>query len=563
MDKNFKPKRRADRDVIAYAEFTGLRNDVASERFDATDLAVADNVNLDDSRRIVRRAGATRVVNLPVRSLWARGDKALCAAGLGLYEVNPDLSMTQIGQVGPGSLAYERVGDTIYINDGASPRALDGGALRTWGLDVPPAPMVTLAGGNLTPGQYAIATTYVRADGQESGASEAQFVDVIAGLQITLIGSLDPAVTEQRVYMTVPNGETLMHVATLLAGTTTYLPVAADIAAANEPLKTNFMGPPPPGRLVAYYRGRMFVAQGRYLYPSEPFAYELFDQRNYIEMDGDITMLAPIEDRSGEASGFFIGTTKSCGILAGSGPDTFSYVTKTDYPAVLGALDYIDGALFGEGELGARPLPVWLTTQGLCMGMPSLEVNNLTRSRYTFPAAGAGAGAALFDGNYFIAVSSGNPAIVMNAQNETLTTYSSFDYESFARVHGRMVAASSAGLFELVGDTDAGQPIAAQVAFGTTDFGSTFMKGLDRLYIGYRASTGLVVRILTEGTHWNLYEMPATSANDLASQRVKTGRGLAARYWQFALANVGGADFEIDTVDVKSTQLARRVNGRA
>lgn len=566
METDFKPKRRADRDVVAYAEFTGLRNDVATERFDATDLAVADNVTLDRSRRLARRAGATRCSGLPAHSLWSEGESAMFVSGTDLRRIDYTLAVTPVSSGLSGApVSFARGGDTVYFSDGTTPRAIGAAGVRSWGLEVPPALFVVPTAGNLVPGRYGLAYTYLRSDGQESGASETVFADVPAGggLQLTTIDALDPDVVAKRVFMTTPDGEVLLHVAYLSKGTNTYVPKAVEIFEANEPLTTQFMGPPPAGQLVAYYRGRMFVAQGRFLYPSEPFAYELFDQRNYIELDDDITMLAPLEDRSGDASGFFVGTRKSSGIIAGSDPATFSYVAKSSFGVVQGALAYIDGALFDKGQYGARELPMWLSTEGLCLGTPGLDVTNLTRDRYTF--ATGGAGAALFDptNQSFVAVSEGHSAIVMNTSTLTLTTFSNYGYNSFARVGPRLVGASGAGLFELVGDTDAGAPIHAQVSFGTTDFGSTFLKGLDRLYIGYRSSTGLVVKVVTEGTNWNLYEMPATSTNELATQRVKTGRGLAARYWQFSLANVDGADFAIDTVDVKSVQLGRRINGRA
>jgi hypothetical protein len=273
-------------------------------------------------------------------------------------------------------------------------------------------------------------------------------------------------------------------------------------------------------------------------------------------------MLAPMEDKSGDASGFFIGTTKSCGILFGTGPESFGYMPKTDYGAVQGALAYVDGALYLDGSLGARPLPMWLTTQGLCSGLPNLEINNLTRSRYTFPISPTGA--AMFDSlaNTFVAVSGTNPAIVMQIENQTLTTYTEFGYNSFARFAGKNLAASGAGLFELAGNDDNGLPISGTVTFGTTDFGSAFTKIIDRLYVGYRSQADMVLRIRTDDEDVNYYTLPISDQVGLATQRVKPGKGLTGRYWQFTLQNLDGTDFTIDTVDVKSAQLTRRVNGR-
>lgn len=563
---DFKPKRRTDRDTIAYAEFSGLRNDIAPERFDATDLAVANNVNLDKSRRLARRTGATKRLAMAVHSLWAGAGEALCASGTTLQRLSDALVPTQLSSALSGQpVSFARAAGQTYFNDNAHPGVTTPSGTRSWGLEAPWA-LATIVAGNLPAGVYAITATYVRDDGQESGAHESVFVTIAAGqtLAITVPASIDPTVVMKRLYVTTPNGDVLMHAATQVNAAPSYIVTAADIASMNEPLVTQFMGPAPAGQLVAYYKGRMFVAANDVLYPSEPFAYELFDLRNYIQLDGPITMLAPIEDKSGESSGFFIGTAESCGILFGSGPDDFKYVKKTGYGAVQGALAYVDGALYLDGAVGARPLPMWLTTEGVCVGMPDLGVNNLTRSRYSFDASGVGA--AMFDphANTFVAVSSeALSAIALQVENQTLTTYTGFAYNSFARVAGKNLAASGAGLFELVGDTDNGVPIDATVTLGVTDFGSSYVKALDRLYVGYRSLVDMALDVRTDDAVTNAYVLPISDQTGLATQRVKVGKGLAGRYWQFTLRNIGGNDFTFDTIDVKSAQLARRINGRA
>lgn len=564
MQPDFTPKRRADKDVVSYAEFTGLRNDIDPERFDATDLFVANNVDLDKARRISRRAGSTQRSALPAHSLWAASALALMMSGTSLYSLAPTLLPTIIKTGLSGSpVSYALVNDTVYFSDGTHTGAVENGAARSWGLETPSV-MAYPVVGNLPTGRYGIAATYVRSDGQESGTEQSVLATVAAGqsMLLTVPLSNDPGVTSTRIYMTAPDGEVLYHAATLENGATDFTPTADTVTGLNEPLTTQFMQAPPAGQLVAYYRGRMYVAQGRVLFYSEPFAYELFDLRNYIELDDEITMLAPMEDKSGDASGFFVGTASSCGAITGADPTTWNYMPMTDYGAVKGALAYVDGALYLDGAAGARPLPMFLTTQGLCIGMPGLSINNLTRSRYNFAVGTAGAALFVPAKNRFIAVSDANPAVVMQIENQTLTTYTNFAYNSFANIGGRMLAASSSGLFELVGGTDDSAPINAMVSFGTTDFGSSYMKTVDRMYVGYRTDGALSLNIEVDGANNYPYELPAV-AGELLSQRVKTGRGLAARYWRFSISNVAGADFEIDTVDVHSAQLQRRLNGRA
>lgn len=559
----FQPKRRADRDVTTFTEFTGLRNDTTPERFTQNDLAVADNVVLDNVRSMRRRAGSTLAAAGSKHSAWSNGQDAFVGVGTSLARVDAALGVTvlQTGLAGT-PISYARGGDRIYFSDGTHTGAIEGNTVRSWGLETPSL-LATKSNSDLTPGQYLATATYMRADGQESGAAGAQVITINPGdgVMLTVPPSIDPGVTSVRFYMSTVNEEVLYELATVPSSAASFSPMQADIDALNEPLVTQFMGPAPAGQLVAYYKGRMFVAVGDTLYPSQPYAYELFDARDYIVLDGPITMLAPFEDDG--ASGFFIATTNSTGVLIGDAPEDFKYVPKADYGVVAGALAYVDGALYTDGALGARRLPMWLSRAGICLGTPGLDIINITRERYTFDTADTGA--AMYDPvtNQWVATTGANTAIAMNTQTLTLTTFSSFAYNGFMRAFERNLATSSAGLFELVGNTDAGALIQATVQFATTDFGSSFVKTIERLYAGYRSTSDMALTVTADGETPNDYFLPAVVSEVLATSRVKVGKGLTGRYWTFALANINGADFALDTLDVKSNRLERRINGRA
>lgn len=567
-DQNQKPK-RLDRDVVAYEEFAGLRSDVSPERFDPTDLAVATNVDIDKSKRVARRAGYTKRNTSAAHSLWAKYDLALFVSGTSLLQLHTDLTSAAVktGLTSSLRMSYAQAAGRTYFSNGADSGVFEAGAARAWGLPVPALPTVSLVAGSFPPGTYQYSATHFDADGQESGAKAAGTIEVgvNAGLSFAFPVSSDARVASKGLYLSTPNGEVL-YLAATVANATTAINVVneADVLALNLPLLTQFLSAPPAGQLVGYYKGRMFVAVGNTLYPSEPYAYELFDLRNYIALDGQITLLATIEDkRMATLEGFFVGTDKSCGILAGSGPDDFKYVPKTDYGAVPGALDYADGSLYGDGSSGARALPMWLTAQGVCVGLPNMEINNLTRTKFSFDASGQGAALFMPGPNRFVALSQSPLAIVMHTEVQALTQYSNYAFNSLAQFNGRYFGASGSGIFELVGDTDDGAPIASVVRLGITDFNTTFLKAVDRLYVGYRALKDMLVRVFTDETTITSYTLPATAETGIHTGRVKVGKGLSSRYWQIELQNTAGADFQIDVVDVKTTPYQRRINGRA
>jgi hypothetical protein len=389
-----------DEDVTSYMGFTGLRDDIPPDRFAITDLAVADNVDLDKSGKLTRRDGYTVAKTDPhAHSLWAddSGLLALYMAGTQLKKLNTDYTSTTLSTVtSAGRMAFCRANDSVYFSNGVDKGVYNAVAntVRSWGMPQPGAIGIAVSVGVLPAGRYQVAMTYLRSDGQESGAGAAQYVDVPDGssLQLTLPVSFDPDVVGKVVYATTQNGNMLYQLQAVANVTTSLAYNGGDLS---RPLETQFLQEPPAGQLVAHYRGRMYVAKGDVLFCSTEFGYELFDIRNYIQLDGNITLLAVITDKdqidSATNSGLFIGTDRSCGVLVGSNPTDFQYVPKINYGAITGTLAMVDGSVYGDGSATARLIPMWLTTNGVCAGMPGMQINNITRTKYTIPAAGEGA----------------------------------------------------------------------------------------------------------------------------------------------------------------------------
>ncbi len=389
-----------DPDVVVYSAFGGVRNDISEERFSPGDLASAINCNIDKSGRLSRRAGYTKIRMGDTHSLWANKAESVCLFAQDGYMklLNTDYTVSNITVLEDcnSAISYAEINDNIYITNGVDIGIYQAGIYRTWGLGVPELPGVALTGGGMPPGIYQFALTYIRRDGQESGASLAGVVvaQTNTGLVFDMPVSADGDVDKKRLYISTPNGDEL-YLAFECANSLRAANYNGDVLALDLPLDTQHLGPPPVGQIAAYYRGRMFVAVGEVLYASEPFAYELFDYRNCMQLDGRITMLAVIEDKEGlgatpQNSGFFVGTDRSCGLILGGQPEDFQYVPRTNYGAIAGAMSFVDGSVFGDNSIGARLVPMWLTTQGICVGKPNMEIQNITRSKYNFDYAGRG-----------------------------------------------------------------------------------------------------------------------------------------------------------------------------
>jgi len=386
-----------DQDTIRFEIFTGLRNDRPAERFEHSDLAAGTNADIDNSGAVSRRAGYTQVLAGGFHSVWSDNDQCLLVNAGALKKSDPSYNLTTLRTLVDARtvMSYAKAVDRVFFSNETDTGIVENGTARTWGIAVPPAPSVAVTVGSMSAGTYQYTLTYIRSDGQESGAALASVIVVPdgGGLNFTLPVSADPDVVLKNIYLSTPDGEVL-YWATSVANDQTTASYTGDALELTLPLLTQFLGPAPAGQIVGYYRGRMYVAAGDKLYPSEPFAYELFDLRKYIWMDGRITLFAAMEDKEragaeGMNSGLFLGTDRSCGVLVGK--DEFQYVPKTEYGAIEGAVTYVDGSVFGDKSTGADLLPVWMTTQGICVGLPQMEIKNLTRARFHFTADGKGA----------------------------------------------------------------------------------------------------------------------------------------------------------------------------
>ena len=68
------------------------------------------------------------------------------------------------------------------------------------------------------------------------------------------------------------------------------------------------------------------------------------------------------------------------------------------------------------------------------------------------------------------------------------------------------------------------------------------------------------VTLITDQHHEYSYVLhPRQDAADLHASRVKFGRGVKGRYWQWKLANRNGADFDIDMLTLDVSPSVRRV----
>lgn len=156
-------------------------------------------------------------------------------------------------------------------------------------------------------------------------------------------------------------------------------------------------------------------------------------------------------------------------------------------------------------------------------------------------------------------VAAGLTTVVLQTERLAISQYTNFPFNSFAVFAGRHLGASSSGIFSLTGDDDAGVPIEAFARVGISDFNTSQIKRVTRIYVGYRTTGAMRMRVWTDESQQREYAVPPALASSLHGSHVRMGMGVDARYWQWELRNHRGADFSLDMVELKPTPLGRRV----
>lgn len=146
---------------------------------------------------------------------------------------------------------------------------------------------------------------------------------------------------------------------------------------------------------------------------------------------------------------------------------------------------------------------------------------------------------------------------VLNTENEAISSYNNYNFNSISGNLG----ADSTGIYELNGESDVGNNIQASIKTSLMDFGSSLHKQIPYAYIGFTSDGTLVLKVISD-QHGNKnerwYECKTSySADD--TTRIRLGKGVKARYWQFQLENMDGTDFDIESIELMPLTLNRRI----
>lgn len=386
--------------------FAGLRNTVSPERMAPGELEVAVNVDIDDSGKLLTRLGTTLKQAGAYHSLFADEDMCLVMGGTSgneLYRLNADTSLTQLQTFTYGGpMSMVRTQAHVLMSNGIDTLRLTNGVPHLWGTPSPRSqPAAAPGAGQLPPGDYRYAMTFVRADGFESGTGISGLITLSSTGGIAFSGmesSSDPDVVSKVMYISSPNGRELFRAFTVDASVDSYS-YNSDGTDLTVRLETQFCTEAPAGTIVEIYNGVAYSVLGDTAFYSDPYAFDRFRPRTqFMRMPDVITMWACVND------GIYASTPSATYFLQGGHPTALSPISMygsmtsrkvLDYGAIPGTVVHTTAGVMEslkdaeKGEPGDLAI-MFTTPYGICFGMDGGKIINMTDRIYSFPTASRG-----------------------------------------------------------------------------------------------------------------------------------------------------------------------------
>lgn len=342
------------------------------------------NADVDDSGQPKIRAGFTLFLALPgAHSLKGFDSCLLCAANGKLYELSTGTAVELATISGPtdeidGHIDYVLCEDKIYISN-LYWRGVFSTSARTvssWGIDLPPGPMLISANGNLPAGTYHVCFT------------------TLSGTEISGNGAIGQIVLSEEGGIQILNRPASSLVWVTEKDEPVFYQVGAtDIITSiptSEPLPTFLCGPPPNMTNLMYAFGRLWGSVGSTVYYSEPYRPGLFNlNTNKFDFISDITLLASVP------TGIFVGTDEATLFLAGTDPKKMTE-SRAGAGSVKWTLEYCNNVpyladILGTSEKVFTDVPIWRTHDGIVAGNISGRLFNLTKDKLRMGKVSKGA----------------------------------------------------------------------------------------------------------------------------------------------------------------------------
>jgi hypothetical protein len=148
-------------------------------------------------------------------------------------------------------------------------------------------------------------------------------------------------------------------------------------------------------------------------------------------------------------------------------------------------------------------------------------------------------------------------AYLYNTETGSVTTYDNFNFTLATRFGTKHIFGSPTGLYEFGGTTDAGAAIQAQLQTIAYNFGTSNLKQIPEVYLGVKANNSIVLKVNVDDKASAYYKL-SQHTQSLRTERVKLGKGLIGRYFQFELIT-SASNFNMESIEFYPVVLRRKI----
>lgn len=146
---------------------------------------------------------------------------------------------------------------------------------------------------------------------------------------------------------------------------------------------------------------------------------------------------------------------------------------------------------------------------------------------------------------------------VMNPENYAVYNYS-FGFTETTVFDKKYLMADDTGLYELGGTTDNGETVVSSITTAALDFGAESIKQVPAVLLGTNG-TDFILKVSIDGDRTARYQINYLP-DELGTKRIKLGKGLIGKNWQFTLINEN-EEFDLDSFEFYPIVFKRKHNG--
>lgn len=146
---------------------------------------------------------------------------------------------------------------------------------------------------------------------------------------------------------------------------------------------------------------------------------------------------------------------------------------------------------------------------------------------------------------------------VFSPEGNSVTTYTNYNFDGNAKYKGKYYFFNSTGLYLYGGVTDDGDLIRSVILTSANSFGTSNKKQIPQIYLGATNSDELMMKVRVDGKaecHYRLRK----HTNELDTQKIKIGKGLIGRYFQFELITEA-EEFSMESIEFFPIVLKRKL----